>query len=72
MTPYIRVDLKKYSTWEPPSKMSSLVYVKKLNEETNLVFFQSMCTSQDGRLIIFQIQARSGAEIGEVQPKENW
>jgi hypothetical protein len=51
--------------------MSSLVYVKKLNEETNLVFFQSMCTSQDGRLIIFQIQARSGAEIGEVQPKEN-
>jgi hypothetical protein len=44
--------------------MSRFVYVRKLKEETNLVIF-NLCVQS------FKIQARSGAEIGEMQPKEN-
>jgi hypothetical protein len=51
--------------------MSRLVYVKKTYRGNKSRSFQSMCTFENGQLTIFQIQARSGAEIGEVQPKEN-
>jgi hypothetical protein len=45
--------------------------LKKLKGANKSCSFQSMCTSQNGQVTIFQIQARNGAEIGEVQPKEN-
>ncbi len=51
--------------------MSRLVYVKKNLGGNKFCSFESMCNFPNGRLTILQIQARSGAEIGEVQPKEN-